>query len=294
MAVVARGTNFPAVLSTEIFNKVQGHSSIAKLAGTTPVSFAGTDIFTFSLDTEVAIVAESGAKGHGGAAAEPVRVTPIKIEYGARVSDEFMYASEERQLEILQAFADGFAKKVARGLDIMAFHRLNPRNSTASTVIPVGAAFDTNTDVNTVSYSSGSEEANIESAIAAIGDYDCTGIAMSKTFASALAQTDASTSRPYQALAWGANPGEINGVPVDVNSTVSVVASGGTADKAILGDFANAFKWGFAKDIAMEVIEYGDPDNTSVDLKGHNQVYLRGEAYIGWAILDGEAFTVIA
>ena len=29
------------------------------------------------------------------------------------------------------------------------------------------------------------------------------------------------------------------------------------------------------------------------DLKGHNQVYLRGEAYIGWGILDRSAFAHI-
>ena len=43
----------------------------------------------------------------------------------------------------------------------------------------------------------------------------------------------------------------------------------------------------------FEVIEYGDPDNAGSDLKGHNQVYLRAEAYIGWAVLDGNAFAKI-
>lgn len=40
----------------------------------------------------------------------------------------------------------------------------------------------------------------------------------------------------------------------------------------------------------MTVIPYGDPDNTGSDLAGHNQVYLRAECYIGWAILDDGAF----
>ena len=38
--------------------------------------------------------------------------------------------------------------------------------------------------------------------------------------------------------------------------------------------------------------EYGDPDNNG-DLKRYNQVYLRAEAWIGWAILDGSAFARI-
>ena len=42
----------------------------------------------------------------------------------------------------------------------------------------------------------------------------------------------------------------------------------------------------------MEVIEYGDPDGAG-DLKRYNQVYLRAEAYIGWAILDPSAFGIV-
>ncbi|MBP3891473.1 MAG: hypothetical protein J6D29_04800 [Solobacterium sp.] len=62
---------------------------------------------------------------------------------------------------------------------------------------------------------------------------------------------------------------------------------------AIIGDFANAFKWGFAKQLPLEVIEYGDPDNTGRDLKGHNEVYLRTEAYLGHAILVPAAFAAV-
>ena len=60
-----------------------------------------------------------------------------------------------------------------------------------------------------------------------------------------------------------------------------------------MGDFENYFKWGYADIINFEVIEYGDPDNSGKDLKGYNQVYLRAEAWFGWAILDGAAFARI-
>ena len=93
----------------------------------------------------------------------------------------------------------------------------------------------------------------------------------------------------YPQFAWGANPDSVNGVACDVNSTVSKVDT----KYAYAGDFENAFKWGYADVVNFEVIEYGDPDNTGSDLKGHNQVYLRAEAWIGWAILDGAAFARI-
>ena len=61
-------------------------------------------------------------------------------------------------------------------------------------------------------------------------------------------------------------------------------------DEIILGDFANVFKWGYAKEIPLEIIQYGDPDNSGKDLKGHNQVYVRAEVYLGWGILDASSF----
>ena len=48
------------------------------------------------------------------------------------------------------------------------------------------------------------------------------------------------------------------------------------------------------EDIPMEIIQYGDPDNSGKDLKGYNQVYIRAEIYLGWAILIPEAFSRIA
>ena len=43
----------------------------------------------------------------------------------------------------------------------------------------------------------------------------------------------------------------------------------------------------------MEIIQYGDPDNSGKDLKGYNQVYIRAEIYLGWAIMIPEAFARI-
>lgn len=281
-------TGFPAELVKDIFVKAQGHSSIAKLANQTPIAFSGTDIMTFAFDGEVNLVAEGAAKGQHTGKNEPIHIVPLKIEYGQRVSDEFVKCSDEKQLEYLRAFNEGFSKKVARGLDIMVMHGINPKTGLAAQTIGKNS-FDTNDDVTPVTYDSTKPEENIETGIAAIGEYDISGIAMDKTFASDLANLKVNGVKQYPELGWGNNPGSINGVPIDINSTVSKV----DGEHAYLGDFANAFKWGYADQIALEVIEYGDPDNSGKDLKGYNQVYLRTEAWIGWAILDGAAFARI-
>src|SRR5699024_2684658 len=105
-----RGTLFDPKLVTDLVNKVQGESSLAALSQQRPIPFNGQKEFVFTMDNEVDVVAESGAKSHGGVSLAPRTIVPIKIEYGARVSDEFMYASEEEKISILQAFNDGFSK----------------------------------------------------------------------------------------------------------------------------------------------------------------------------------------
>ncbi len=284
-----RGTLFDPKLVTDLINKVQGESSLAALSKQTPIPFNGMKEFIFTMDSEVDVVAESGAKSHGGVTLTPTTIVPIKVEYGARISDEFMYAAEDEQINILKSFNDGFAKKVARGLDLMAFHGVNPRTSAASTVIGDNH-FDSKV-TQKVAYDSAAPDANVEAAVALVAGSggEVTGMAISPTFSTALAGYKVNNVKQFPELAWGANPGSINGMPIDINRTVSDVSG----DQAIVGDFANAFKWGYAKQIPMEVIQYGDPDNSGYDLKGYNQVYLRAEVYLGWGILDATSFARI-
>ena len=281
-------TGFPAELVKEVFVGAKGKSSIAKLSGQTPIAFSGTDVMTFSLAGEVNLVAEGAAKGSHTNSNDVKHIVPLKIEYGARVSDEFLRCSEEKQLGYIRGFNDGFETKIARGIDIMAMHGVNPATGALATTLIGDNSFDTNDDVTSVTYTSANPEANIASALAAIGDYDMNGVAMSKTFAADLAALKVNGVPQYPELGWGANVASIKGVPVDINSTVSKVAG----EYAYAGDFQNAFKWGYADKINFEVIEFGDPDGNG-DLKRYNQVYLRAEAWIGWAILDGAAFARI-
>mgnify|MGYP002515394602 CR=1 FL=1 len=283
-------TSFPHELVREVFVGAKGKSSIAKLSAQTPIAFSGTDVMVFTMSGEVNLVAEGGKKANHDGGNDTIKMVPLKIEYGQRVSDEFLRCSEEKQLDYINAFKEGFAGKIARGLDIMVMHGTNPKTGAAATTLIGTNSLDTNTDVTAITYDATDVDGNVESAIAAIGDYDFNGFAMSKSFGALMAKVETGNgAQKYPELGWGASPAAINGVPVDVNSTVSAVAT----EHGYIGDFQNAFKWGYADTINFEVIEYGDPDNTGNDLKGYNQVYLRAEAWIGWAILDGAAFARI-
>lgn len=289
--VLNKGTLFDPTLVTDLISKVTGKSSIARLSAQKPIPFNGEKVFTFTMDSEIDVIAESGKKTHGGVSLAPQTMVPIKVEYGARISDEFMYASDEEKINILQAFNDGFAKKVARGIDLMAFHGVNPRQGTASAVIGTNN-FDSKV-TQKVEAPKGMADANgaIESAIETLTGASAvaTGLAINPSFRSALAkQKDLQGNALFPELKWGAAPDTINGLPVDVNETVSALST--QNDRAIVGDFANGFKWGYAKEVPLEVIQYGDPDNSGLDLKGYNQVYIRAELFLGWGILDATKF----
>lgn len=291
--ILSRGTLFPHELVTEMVDAVRGKSALAKLSARKPMAFSGTDAFVFTLDKEVDIVAENGPKTKGGATVTAKQMVPVKFEYGARVSDEYKYCSDEKRMEYLRSFMDGFAKKMARGMDIAAFHGLNPRTATASAVVN-GNDFDTLIPAAAKITATTDPDADIEGAVAKViaAGYEATGIALAPTEAAALAALKVNGVRQYPELAWGANPESLNGLTLDINGTVNF--NSGKA-LAYVGDFKNMFYWGYADQMKFEVIEYGNPDNDATlgDLKGHNQVYIRAEMYIGWGILDNNAFALV-
>lgn len=290
---LSKGNLFSTEEVNDLITRVSGKSSLIRLSKQIAIPFNGQTEFVFTMDSEVDVVAENGKKTHGGVAVEPVSMKPIKIEYGARVSDEFMIADEEARLGLLESFNDGFAKKVARGLDLMAFHGVNPRSGTKSNTIGENNFDDQVSQKVEADLGLTSANEYVEAAVALVEGSEfgqTTGMAIAPAFRSALAkQKDQQGNAMFPELAWGNAPQVINGLAVDVNRTVSDM-SGEERDRAIVGDFAEGFKWGFAKEIPLEVIKYGDPDNSGLDLKGYNQVYLRAEMFLGWGIMVPENF----
>lgn len=285
------GASFPTELVNEMFNKVNGHSALAKLSAQKPIAFNGETVFVFSAGGEAAIVGEGGNKPAGDAVVTPKTIRPIKFVYQHRVSNEFIYNAESK-LNYLQTFADGFAKKIARGLDIAAMHGINPADL-ADASFKATNSFDGLVTGNTVTYAAATVDDNIDAAVQmVIADGGVVnGIAMSPAAGSALAAIKVNGVAQYPEYRFGSNPDAFYGMGSDVNSTVSVTgsATGSQTDHVIVGDFQNAFRWGYAKNIPLEVIEYGDPDGLG-DLKRTNEVVLRAEAFIGWGILDADSF----
>lgn len=292
MSTIKQSTNFPTQLVTEMYSKVRGKSSIAKMIPSAPIAFNGNTQFTFSMDNKLSIVGESGQKPAGDATIAPVVIRPIKVVYQSRVSDEFIYASEEAKLEYLSAFTDGFAKRVAEGMDEMIMHGVNPKDGNSSAVIGNNhldyaiTNYSSAANVITYGHDSSAADTNIDEALAKVDDPN--GVILGKTIREAIAALNISGARKYPEFAWGATPATLGGMNLDSNKTVE---SNSAAARAYVGNWA-ALKWGFAKEIPLEVIQFGDPDGAG-DLKRTNEVCLRSEAYIGWGILDASAFAMV-
>ncbi|MQW23893.1 MULTISPECIES: phage major capsid protein [unclassified Lactococcus] len=291
MTTLKTGSLFPTEVVTDIFTKVKGHSSLAKLASQTPIPFAGTEQFIFNLDGNAQIVGEGEQKKEGIATMTGKVIKPVKIVYQARVTDEFMNCSDEKQLQYMTSFVDGYAKKIAEAFDIAAIHGLEPKSLTDATFKATNS-FDGVVSGNVVTYDAAIIDENIDDAVAQIvaKGGEVTGLALSPAAGTALSKIKVNGVTQYPEYRFGQNPDGFYGMGSDINKTL--VVAGGTAktDHVLAGDFANAFKWGYAENIPMEVIEYGDPDGTGRDLKAYNEVCLRAEAYIGWGILDADAF----
>ena len=284
------GTLFNPELVTEIMTKVQGYSVLAKLSSQSAIPFNGTEQFIFNLEGNAQIVGEGEQKKAGESKLTSKVIKPMKFIYQARITDEFKYASEEKKIKYLQAYADGFAKKIAVAFDIAAIHGLEPKSMTDASFRDTNSFDGVITD-NVVVFSAAIDE-NIDTAVQAIvaKGADVTGIALSPLAGQSLAKLKVNGVVQYPEFRFGQNPNSFYGMESDISKNLVVTGGTAKADHVLVGDFRNMFKWGYAENIPMEIIEFGDPDGAGRDLKAYNEICLRSEAFIGWGILDEDAF----
>lgn len=213
-----QGTLFQPELVKELISKVQGRSVLAKLSSQTPIPFNGVEQFIFSLEGNAQIVGEGQQKGAGKANIESKVIKPLKFVYQTRITDEFKYASEEKQLEYLSQFADGFAKKIADAFDIAAIHGLEPKGLTDATFRDTNS-FDGLITTNIVNYAEDKFDDNIDAAVQQIvaKGGEVTGVALSPVGGQSLAKLKVNGVTQYPEFRFGQNPDSFYGMKSDVN-----------------------------------------------------------------------------
>lgn len=285
------GTSFKPELVTELMTKVQGHSVLAKLSSQSAIPFNGTEQFIFNLEGNAQIVGEGEQKKAGESSLTSKVIKPMKFIYQARITDEFKYASEEKRIKYLQAYADGFAKKIAEAFDIAAIHGLEPKSMTDASFRDTNSFDGVITD-NVVVFNAAAIDDNIDTAVQSIvaKGAEVTGLALSPLAGQSLAKLKVNDVVQYPEFRFGQNPNSFYGMESDISKNLVVTGGTAKANHVLVGDFRNKFKWGYAENIPMKTIEYGDPDGTGRDLQAYNEICLRAEAFIGWGILDEDAF----
>ena len=140
------------------------------------------------------------------------------------------------------------------------------------------------------------EIGNVDALADALNDsYDINGVALSKTWASRLRKLRVPSTgmRFYPEIPLNLQAGSLDGITAATSGTVNGrLAKTPTKVLAFMGDFS-LIKWGMVRDLTSEIIAYGDPDQTGVDLKAHNQIAYRTEAMYAFAIIDPKAFAVL-
>ena len=280
MAMKTDQIKLPVSVATEIVNKAKDTSTIASLSPSTPQIFSDADYLVFNGKSEAEVVAEGAVKNSYEQTVDSVVAKRFKVQR----------ADEDNQLQIIRSIQADQAAALGRALDYVIYHAINPKTGTAlSGFNPLSTS--------AVQVIAGDDEiSNVDALADALNDsYDINGVALSKTWASRLRKLRVPSTgmRFYPEIPLNLQAGSLDGITAATSGTVNGrLASTPTKVLAFMGDFS-LIKWGMVRDLTSEIIAYGDPDQTGVDLKAHNQIAYRTEAMYAFAVIDPNAFAVL-
>lgn len=289
MAMDTSKIKLPAEVTQAIINKVGNTSTIAALSPSTPQLFLNEDYMVFNGAAEAEVVAEGQKKSSYEQTASYITGKKFKVQCTTRVTEELKWADEDNRLEIISSIQEDQTKAIARALDYVIYHAINPKSGDKL------SGYDALT-ANAVTVTDSEDDiANVDALADAVNESEINGVALSRTWASRLRKlrVPATGMRFYPEIPINLAAGTLDGIPAATSTTVNgAKATAETKVLGIMGDYS-LIKWGMIRDIWAEVIQYGDPDQTGVDLKAHNQIAYRTEAMFSYAVLDPKAFAVL-
>lgn len=285
--------NLPGTMLGVVTDNSIQSGILPKLVPSKPTLFGPVRGATFSGIPRAQIVGEGEAKSGQDVGLEPFSAEPVKAQITVRVSEEFKWADDDYRLGVLNDLvAPAIGQGMGRFVDLFAFHGINPLAGTRSTKA-TKALVDTTNKVA----ASGKPTSELTAAVglvAGAGNGLPTGIALDAAYSFALTTEVFPAGHPMAGMpinpnATFAQTDSWRGITAAASSTVSGRPE--IADskvRAFVGDFTQV-RWGYQKQIPLELIEYGNPDNVMTDgkprdLKGFNEIALRAEVVIYMAI----------
>lgn len=268
---------------------------LAKLTpGDPELKVGSTDHFVFTGTPKAELVGESGNKGSADGTPGKKTVKTYKVQITYRFSNEVQWEDEDYQTQLIENLVANAATAISRALDLLAIHGVNPTTGTTGAVTEY--LTKSGNGVNVVTRT-GDANADIEALAGALQaeGYVATGIAFDPVYAGQLARVETSQGvKRYPELGLGFGFDNFQGIQAAAGDTVSgrkELAAEDATLNAIMADF-DAFKWGVARDMPLELIEYGNPDGEG-DLKRTNEVAIRAESVIGFGFMDYKAFALL-
>ena len=289
MALDTSKIKLPASVVASMVAKAKDTSVVAALSTPIPQIFADSKHMLFTDSAEAEVVAEGAKKSAYETSLKFVEGKRVKLVTTTRVTDELKWADEDCRLQIVEAIQADQVAALGRALDYVILHAVNPKTGSAldgyQPLVSQASSVTATED----------EVANIDAMTDELIEYSVNGLAVSREFASALRKlrVPATGQRLYPEVPLSLDMADIDGIRAVASGTVNGrKCAEQTKVRAIMGDW-DAIKWGMVRDATAELIEYGDPDNTGVDLKGSNMIAYRTESMFSYAVLDPKAFCVL-
>lgn len=279
-----------------VWSKAIRSGVLSRLAVADPeIKVGSTDFFTFTTTPKAELVGEGANKSSNDDVPTKQVAKTYKVHVTYRMSDEVLYSDEDYQIGLVDALVGRIGTALSRALDLIAIHGVNPKTGTVSASV-VQYLDDSGNDVHVIPETASAHDDIVSAAVALQGaGYNASGIGFDPEFAGELARTTVSGTdnrQLYPELGLGFNVDNFQGLTAASSDTVSGKNElSSPTVKAVMGDFG-AFKWGVARNVPLETIQYGDPDGGG-DLKRTNEIAIRAESYLGFAFMDEAAFAIV-
>jgi len=287
------GVTIPKQRLDKMKDKIKGGSVIAALSSAEPMLFGQGESFTFDIG-EAELVSEGANKSSSVMTAKSFTTKPHKLQKTIRWTDEILWADADHQMTVLEQCLDQMTPALARALDFVGIHGVNPATGAHDSAIV--SYIDQST--NLVASGASKPHTYTDTAIADIlaKGYVPNGIALDTTFAAKIVTTRGTNSEQklypeYEITTAGTST--FQSLTAALSTTVGAkgVIPGGSDIQAIVGDW-DLCRWGIQRQMGLELIQFGDPDGNG-DLKRNNQVAFRVEIVYGWGVADIDAFALI-
>lgn len=290
MPLTTEDFTVPTTELGRIADRVRNDSVLATLSPERPTLFGNVSAIRMSRKPRAQIVAEGAAKSSDTPEWGSVVASPIKFQTTVRMTDEVRWLDQDHRLQIVDELVDSISDSMARAVDLIGIHGINPLTGTSAASV---TSYLNQTTNRTTAGSAPTDELIAAVGAVAGNGYQATGLALDQGYAFQVATDTYDDGRERNpGLGFGNTVTNWKGLTLASSSTVSgQPESADTLLRALVGDYTQV-KWGFQRRIPVEVIPYGDPDGNG-DLQANNEIAYRAEGVIYVAIFDLDAFSAV-